>query len=701
MANRFLSFFALYFGICFASPLLIMLANRDDIAFGLPWFSIFALMLVLALSSVSYFLSGKTPFAKMIATASLACAIVFMIQANIIHDLFYYGEFNGEPVNWRLYGWRFWLEWVGFLLSFPLFYWLLSKFSKIPVWLTLVPVLSSMLLIAPALLDRQEDAVLSHSDDEVKPEVFGFSSETNLIHLIPDGIQGDIVREVLENQPELAARLNGFTLYRDHLGMYPGTAPSIPAMFTGRPFNLQVGYTDQRIRDAMRTHSYPVHLQDRGYQLDYVTIAELYCVEGASSCVNRPFNDMKPRGYFNYRDDSYTYVFRLLVDLTLFRHSPMFLKETIYNDGKWLFADTTLDGSSPWPDPALREWIANMTVAGPTPRFKSYHYIGTHIPPRWDASCTFSDELERNREQYYNQTQCVLTGIANFTDKLREFDIYDQTAIIVSGDHGIYAEPDDLQGNRANNSLHKKVLGQARPALLIKSLKNREPFHISESPTHLLDIAPTALDLVGLKGEFSGQSALSIEPGSQRPRLFNQYLYDEFWSGEAVSYDSWQVNGPVRDLSNWSLLDVFDIRMAPSKYPAINYNTASRTGRGFSLDRENPNSKASWIGGSEFTILVGTERPTELAKISLSMRLPPFMGDEPQTFSVHVNLRQLEEIHTLHKSKDWLQIDVPVPVGLLQRGNNVVTLKFSQTATKEEYKDWRTAGELESFYLIQ
>ena len=38
----------------------------------------------------------------------------------------------------------------------------------------------------------------------------------------------------------------------------------------------------------------------------------------------------------------------------------MFLKERIYNNADWFLADTTLDGSSPWPDPVLREWIDNM-----------------------------------------------------------------------------------------------------------------------------------------------------------------------------------------------------------------------------------------------------------------------------------------------------------------------------------------------------
>src|SRR5210317_510350 len=104
MASRFVSFFALYFGLGFASPLLITLANREDLAFSTLWFSIASLTLVLALSAISSFLAARTPFARSLAIASLACAYVFALQGNFVHDLFYYGEFNGSLTDWREYG---------------------------------------------------------------------------------------------------------------------------------------------------------------------------------------------------------------------------------------------------------------------------------------------------------------------------------------------------------------------------------------------------------------------------------------------------------------------------------------------------------------------------------------------------------------------------------------------------------------------
>ena len=701
MASRFVSFFALYFGLGFASPLLITLANREDLAFSTLWFSIASLTLVLALSAISSFLAARTPFARSLAIASLACAYVFALQGNFVHDLFYYGEFNGSLTDWREYGWMFWAEWFGFLFAFPLFYWLLSRLKQIPVWLALLPVLSSVLLVAPVLLNQQANVELALSD-EVKPDVFEFSSTLNLVHLLPDGFQGDIAREVLDDHPELSARLEGFSLYRDHLGMYQGTAPSVPTIFTGRPFDFKAGYSVGRTIDEMRSYAYPVRLQENGFRLDYVTLSTAYCVEGAASCVTRPFNDLKARGYFRHKHEHYSYAARQLADLTLFRHLPMYLKEKVYNGGNWFFADTTLDGTSPWPDPVLREWIDNMVVAGPQPRYKWYHYIGAHIPPRWDAECVFNHELERTRKQYYDQSLCVLTGIARFAEKLREHGIFDNTAIIISGDHGVNIEPDDNQGRKPNSGLYAGVIGAARPTLMIKPLRSQEAFQVSDLPTSLIDIAPTALDLVGLDSNYSGQSVLAIDPKLERTRIFNRYTSAEFWTGESISNETWHIDGPARYMENWSFQDLIYKHLAPARYAPVNFNSAKNTSRGLSFNPATPDAKSSWISGSEFVILIGTEQPQLAASIELELSLPDFMRAATQSFSVTVNHQNLDEKYSLGHNKEWSLITIPLPDGLLKQGNNQVVLKFSETAAPENITtNWHAAGKLRSFRLVQ
>jgi hypothetical protein len=702
MLSRFFCFFSLYFGIGFASPLLVILANRDDIGFGPLAFSAVSLAIILALSFLSLYLSSKTSFARVLATAALACAFVLAIQGNVVHDLFYYGAFNGERVDWRQqYGWEFWAEWIGWLLAFPLFYWLLSRLPKLPALLAVVPVLSSLLLVVPALVNQKNPAPMGLVDDKVSTDVFDFSSKLNLVHLLPDGFQEDFARQVLDEHPELAAKLSGFTLFGNNVGMYQATAPAVPTMFTGRPFDLNDGYKPQRIVDKLERYAYPERLRAAGFRLDFLTISPMFCLPGASTCVVRPFNDLKPRGYFRYKDMRISYGLRLVADLTLFRHAPMFLKERIYNGGDWLFSNTTLDGSSPWPDPVLREWTEHMVVDGDQPRYKWYHYIGTHIPPHWDGNCVFHHDLERTRKQYHDQALCILKGIARFADRLRQLGIYDKTAIVITGDHGVNIMPDDIKGTRANGSMHEGVLGGSRPAFMIKPLNDGAPFKVSDLPTYFLDIAPTALDLVGLKGDYEGQPVSRIDPEANRPRYFRRFYSSQFWDGKPISYVTWKVDGPVQNLGDWSLQDWFYRYTAPSEYPAINFNTAFETSRGLSLNRAKPDVEYAWIGGSEFSILLGTDHPAKPAVVEMKLIMPDFMDEDTQTFTLEINHQALPETYSLQKSEDWTAFKIPVPDGVLHKGNNLLTVRFAHTAQPKTTKDWHTAGKLKSLGLVQ
>jgi hypothetical protein len=237
---------------------------------------------------------------------------------------------------------------------------------------------------------------------------------------------------------------------------------------------------------------------------------------------------------------------------------------------------------------------------------------------------------------------------------------------------------------------------------MIKPLRSQEAFQISDLPTSLIDIAPTALDLVGLDNNYSGQSVLAIDPKLERTRIFNRYTSAEFWTGEAISNDIWHIDGTARVLESWLFQDLIYKHLAPASYAAVNFNTARNTGRGLSFNHAIPDDESSWISGSEFVILIGTEQPQLAASIKLELSLPDFMKAATQSFSVAVNHQNLHESYSLDNNKEWSLITIPLPDGLLKQGNNQVVLKFSETAAPENStNDWRAAGKLRSFRLVQ
>ena len=89
----------------------------------------------------------------------------------------------------------------------------------------------------------------------------------------------------------------------------------------------------------------------------------------------------------------------------------------------------------------------------------------------------------------------------------------------------------------------------------------------------------------------------------------------------------------------------------------------------------------------EFSILVGTEQPEMPSSIDLLISLPDFMTAEKQIITIIVNHQILSETYSLDKNKDWAQMEIAIPNGLLKQGNNLITLKFSETAMPKNRND--------------
>jgi len=694
----FLCHFSFWFGVAFATPVFIAIHNQQDIVLSATQFSLWAGLVCLLLSVVGWKLAeaAGTRAQWWANRILLTLAFVAAIQGNIVHDLFYYGAFNGARVDFRAYGLKFWAEWWGFLLAIPAGLALLTRLKQVPGWLPAIPVLSFLFLLLPAWLAAASEAPDRIADEAIDPTVFAFSNQANLIHLLADGLQGDVVREVLESNPELAEKFEGFTLFNNHVGLYQGTGPAMYTLLTGEPFELEKGFSYKRVTPLIQEKAYQNRLLERGYRLDYVPTSRYVCIEGADSCNVRPFNDMKARGLFRHHSEDTVYSLRLIADLTMFRLTPMFLKEKIYAAGHWFMADTTLDGSSPWPDPVIREWTENLYVIDDRPVYKWYHFLGTHMPAKWDAECRLQSSFSKERESYKAQAYCVLNGIASFLDRLKQAGIYDQTAFIISGDHGHYIFPDDMSSSPLNHGLYRGLLGSGRPALLVKEMNNKAPLQISQNPTSLLDVAPTALALMGI--DSTQQSAFEFTESRPRERFFTPYSIADLYSGNAIPYSVFAVGQSARDGEQWVLTDIKSFSKLPAEYDPVNFNTAKGYMLGAALNREKPNEDASWVGGRQLGFLIQITESINAPLLELIVRLPDWIP--AQSFTVQINRIETAGSYRLAPSEDdWQTISVPLDNELIKPGRNFLTVLFEHTYSPPGKPDWQASAQIKSIRI--
>ena len=698
----FLCHASAWYGLVFATPLLVALTNQQDtsLSFSLLVPSLLALFLFLSFASWGLSSRRGPTLRKTFAAGMLAIAFMLAIQGNLIHTLTYFGYFDGSSVDFRKFRILFWVEWYGFLAGIVIFFYLFQRARKISAWLPWIPILSFTLTLAPALFStgKQFAELKSTSFDD---SVFDFSRSRNLVHLLPDALQSDIVEQVFREDPKLAGRFRGFTLYSDHLGLYYGTAPTLPALLTGKPFEFERGHTYDWITPFIDEYSYQNDLADNGYALNLVPIAAAYCVSRARSCVPRYFSSFKSWGYEMYRMDSALYSLKMLADLSLYRLSPSFLKEKIYDQGEWMLAGSTLDGASPWPDPVIREWIDKIQVTDDAAHYKFYHYIGTHNPPFWTSECKRQRGLARTRENFLGQAQCILRGIASLLEKLEEEGIYDQTAVIISGDHGHSIAPSDISGPSQSVMLDKKMMGTARPALLVKRMASTEPLKISRRPTSMVDIAAIARSISGADAPGIESFEAADITSKTRDRYFHNYPVEKIarWSAEPIPHDIYRVRGPANEDSSWELLNLVADHPAPEQYPLINHAAVTGYMHGVRVNLAAPDQKNAWIIRKQLAFLISVQTPVpDQPTLVLTLHIPAWIGE--QAFSVRINETEMDTRFKVLTDTDnfWQEVRVDLPGQSLREGNNFISVKFDllQLAPKENF---RAAGFLRSVQM--
>lgn len=111
-------------------------------------------------------------------------------------------------------------------------------------------------------------------------------------------------------------------------------------------------------------------------------------------------------------------------------------------------------------------------------RFALYHFTGTH-----DIEFSLVPPLQ-NRNRYLQKGKQDLDGVARFLELLRKSGVYENSYLVVMGDHGNHLEP---------------VLERKNPFLLVKRPGDtHEPMATNEQPIFLRDIAPTILKDKGI-----------------------------------------------------------------------------------------------------------------------------------------------------------------------------------------------------------
>ncbi|MHB8094252.1 MAG: sulfatase-like hydrolase/transferase [Candidatus Aminicenantales bacterium] len=486
-----------------------------------------------------------------------ATGFLMWLQGNFL--LWPYGPMDGRDIPWaamKRFGYMDGAVWILVLIAALV---LSSAVIKIAGKAALLLIVIQLISGAVLFFGQQEPPSFKNFYVDATDE-FVFSKRANVILLVLDTFQTDAFDEIIRNSPEVAKPFQGFTYFRNSLGGYTFTELSVALMLTGRYYDNSLPFERWK-KAAYESGSIPRVLKADGWQVDLfpkVSYSLYYSEDIASNFVRG-----RPAGERRF-DVACVY------DLSLFRCLPHFLKRKIYNNQDWTVRRLYVrqpsklpkgkDAMVRWIRPLERRTLKNRELFSPQAylwsqdvkfvdamiaesrlsdvrgAFKFYHIGGPHIPLNLNENLGF-ERMTINRPNYirFATASLKLTGL--FLDHLRRLGIYDNSTIIIVGDHGAGYQGQQfvLQPGMPVEGDDSDIVTQssrvaALPLILVKPPASPGDLKISDQPVSLADIPATVFSAIDLPARNSGPSMFDIDGSQPRERRFLFYSGRDIYS---------------------------------------------------------------------------------------------------------------------------------------------------------------------------
>ena len=521
-----------------------------------------ALIVLLFLGLTGFFLRGKPH--TLYVSILFALGFLLWIQGNFL--VWNYGLLDGRGIDWAKNAWRGWADgalWAGLLVLSGLLYKKLYRAAA-----SGSAAITGVLLVSLVITSLQNPETWSAQEKARRPlippeEIFGFSSEFNVIHLVLDGFESDVFSELLSESPDaFSESLPGFTFFKEALGTFPTTYMSVPAFLSGRVYRNEVPMR-RFVLEVNRGKTIFNELYDRAYETHLVEASRF--TKGSRH--SQEYQIAVPYGGTerqNLRSKA-----AQILDLSIFRHAPHFLKRFIYNDQTWLIQRLVapkgrrLNLEYFSHAAFMDDVIGHLSVKTDKPVYTYIHLMTSHFPMVVNADCEYAGKIPSSRANIKIQARCVLRQIIRFTDRLKSAGIYDSSLIIIQSDHGqghdIVWENAEAPGDGVDVisgvSLWE-IAGSSLALLLIKPPRDPEGFRVSQAQVSLTDIPATLCAVLRLDEDFGGRSVFEVGPDEIRERRYFYHAWgaDDWKKSFFPRLDEFIVEGSVFSRNSWRLL---------------------------------------------------------------------------------------------------------------------------------------------------
>jgi hypothetical protein len=411
------------------------------------------------------------------------------------------------------------------------------------------------------------------------PAASASAIDGNVYHIVLDRMQTGALLRVLEKLGAADA-FRGFELFRNNVANYLRTPQSAASYFTGTYFDGEdykrwirewrgdTGLLPTLSRSGYRLWMYsPItywesrHVDVLQYNLDLYEqetgfagsgLYDLLQIWLASLVPNQLTNEALPLA-----ESLADRTFRLLTG----RPRPLSGHEGLHVQASVLM---------------LRRLAREEAVRSPNGEYVYAHALLPHGPLVLDRDCTYvggkrkrARPVKTTQQAYLLQAECGLGLVVAFLQELGRLGRYDAATIAIHGDTGTWV-PLGENRQRRGRILGRPIsslLSYLQTPLMIKRPQAQGPLQVVDTPTQLVDLYPTLLDLLDLSPPatpLDGRSVYSAAADEPRPTYV---IFDpDAKHGLGRNLIEVQIDDPL-DLPRSELTVIGPVARSPAELP--------------------------------------------------------------------------------------------------------------------------------------
>jgi len=417
----------------------------------------------------------KHSYLKFVTSLLSIFGILLWLQGDFF--VISYGVMDGSVYDFSGFTWRYWYEILILILLFVFS----IKYNKIInkhfPFIIIMIVVGQVFTVSYKLITEPKDKIIVETIDQ---EFFNYSSNKNIIVIILDTFGGDYFQSILQSSPSLANNYPGFVNYTNAVSNYPATKGSLPSLLTGEMLPNDILF-DDFVNTKVVNKGLPKVFEKKGYLVSMISTQEEFENFYSNRFIARPLLDFNILNKYNgYK----------ILDYSLFRAMPLFIKPLIYNNGYWILSNKLAKFIKlPRFNSEKGFYMMNLMaekvkVKDNRKRFKIIHVLLPHPKLVYDNNCQRTPTKEKTVAKMLDQSKCAIKTLNKLLEKYKKLGIYDNSLIVVMSDHGAR-----IFANKAQTGFPSYFEMESSHALLmIKGVNQKEAFRNIDTPVSLIKL---------------------------------------------------------------------------------------------------------------------------------------------------------------------------------------------------------------------